>query len=88
MLQDQSTALHYVSYQGNVEAVVFLLHAGADVDATKVISHLSSRRTHRIQRGFGSTPLRFACAEGHTDVVWQLLLAGADITVKHVSTVE
>jgi uncharacterized protein len=60
---DGMTALHWATYQDDLETVELLVHAGANVKAT-------SR--------YGVTPLSLACTNGNAAVVELLLKSGAD----------
>jgi ankyrin repeat protein len=59
------TALGHASWDGNVSMVRLLIKANADVEATSVEGE--------------STPLHYACLEGHDEVVDVLVAAGANI---------
>ena len=57
--------LHFAADRGNVEVVLALLEAGAEVDATEPEAE--------------QTPLTYACAGNHLDVAEALVRAGADL---------
>lgn len=56
--------LHYLAAQGNVEATIALIKAGANIDARNYL---------------GETPLHKAAAYNYSGVIVQLVKAGADI---------
>ncbi len=60
---DGTTALHHAAWNGDREAVIFLLQQGADVDA---------------RNNEGSTPLHWAAWNGNLEVARLLLACGAD----------
>jgi len=60
---DGMTALHWATYQDDLEMVTLLVRAGANVKAPN---------------RYGVTPLSLACTNGNSDIVERLLQAGAD----------
>jgi ankyrin repeat protein len=60
---DGMTALHWATYQDDLETAELLVHAGANVKATN---------------RYGVTPLSLACTNGNGAIVELLLKAGAD----------
>ena len=60
---DGTTALHWASHKGDLEAVRLLLRAGATAD---------------ISNRYSVTPLSLACGRGHATIVDALLEAGAE----------
>ncbi len=60
---DGMTALHWATYQDDLETAALLVRAGADVKATN---------------RYGVTPLSLACTNGDAAIVGLLLKAGAD----------
>ncbi|KAI0829936.1 hypothetical protein BC628DRAFT_1314355 [Trametes gibbosa] len=86
--------LHVASSGGNDTIVRLLIERGADVNAPRLPRKYSNDR-HRdasapIVGTSGSTPLHFAAANGHENVVLTLLLHGAhpDRADKHGTTPE
>ncbi|OCH86374.1 hypothetical protein OBBRIDRAFT_761438 [Obba rivulosa] len=73
--------LHAACSGGNDLVVRLLIEKGADVNAPRLPRRYSSDRNRDnsapIVGTSGSTPLHFACANGHTNVVLTLLLHGA-----------
>jgi ankyrin repeat protein len=65
---DGETALHLVARAGNVDAAKLLLHAGAHVDAR--------------ERFGGQTPLMWAAARRHPEMVELLAAKGADVNAR------
>ena len=65
---DGETALHVVARSGNVEAAKLLLKAGAKVDA--------------LEQFGGQTPLMWAAARRHPQMVELLLSKGADVNAR------
>jgi ankyrin repeat protein len=65
---DGETALHMVARSGNVEAARLLIKAGAKVDA--------------IERFGGQTPLMWAAARRHPQMMELLISKGADINAR------
>jgi ankyrin repeat protein len=65
---DGETALHLVARSGNVEAAKLLLKAGAKVDA--------------VEQFGGQTPLMWATARRHPEMVELLLSKGADVNAR------
>jgi ankyrin repeat protein len=65
---DGETALHLVARSGNVEAAKLLLKAGANVDA--------------VEQFGGQTPLMWAAARRHPQMVELLLANGADVNAR------
>ena len=65
---DGETALHLVARSGNVEAAKLLLKAGAKVDA--------------VEQFGGQTPLMWAAARRHPQMVELLLSKGADVNAR------
>lgn len=61
------SVLHLSSYFGHLEAVAWLIEAGADVNA---------------QAGQGITPLHLAASRGHREIAQTLLAKGADRSIK------
>ncbi|GBE81064.1 hypothetical protein SCP_0307880 [Sparassis crispa] len=86
--------LHAACSGGNDIVVRLLIEKGADVNAPRLPRRFSSDRngdaSAPIVGGSGSTPLHFACANGHTNIVLTLLLHGAhpDRPDKHGVTPE
>ncbi|PCH43586.1 hypothetical protein WOLCODRAFT_138452 [Wolfiporia cocos MD-104 SS10] len=85
--------LHVACSGGNGLIVQLLIDMGADVNAPRLPRRYSSdknRDSPIIVGASGSTPLHFACANGHTQVVQTLLLHGAhpDRADKHGMTPE
>jgi ankyrin repeat protein len=66
--QDGETALHLVARAGNVEAAKLLLNAGAEVDARESFG--------------GQTPLMWAAARRHPEMVELLAAKGADVNAR------
>jgi len=60
---DGMTALHWATYQDDLDTATLLVRAGANVKATN---------------RYGVTPLSLACTNGNGGMVEMLLLAGAD----------
>ena len=60
---DGMTALHWATYQDDLDTAKLLVHAGANVKATN---------------RYGVTPLSLACTNGNGGMIEMLLLAGAD----------
>ena len=65
---DGETALHLVARAGNIDAAKMLLHAGAHVDAR--------------ERFGGQTPLMWASARRHPQMVELLASKGADVNAR------
>jgi len=65
---DGETALHLVARSGNVEAAKLLLKAGAKVEA--------------VEQFGGQTPLMWAAARRHPEMVELLLSKGADVNAR------
>jgi ankyrin repeat protein len=65
---DGETALHVVARSGNVDAAKLLLRAGAKVDA--------------VEQFGGQTPLMWAAARRHPQMVELLLSKGADVNAR------
>ena len=63
-------SIHDAAYEGNIEAVKQHIADGADVNA---------------ENQHGWTPLLFASANGHKEIVELLIGAGADVNAKVVS---
>ncbi|CCM05687.1 uncharacterized protein FIBRA_07918 [Fibroporia radiculosa] len=86
--------LHAACSGGNDLVVRLLIEKGADVNAPRLPRRYFSERfrdaSAPIVGTSGSTPLHFACANGHTNVVLTLLMHGAhpDRTDKHGKTPE
>ncbi|KAI0949666.1 hypothetical protein AcW1_009205 [Taiwanofungus camphoratus] len=86
--------LHAACSGGNDLVVRLLIEKGADVNAPRLPRRYSSDKNRDasapIVGASGSTPLHFACANGHTDVVLTLLMHGAhpDRPDKHGTTPE
>ncbi|KAJ7350355.1 hypothetical protein DFH08DRAFT_695778 [Mycena albidolilacea] len=73
--------LHAAAAGGNESVVKLLIERGADVNAPRLPRRYSNDRnrdtTAPIVGTSGSTPLHFAAANGHTNIVHTLLLRGA-----------
>lgn len=67
---DGETALHLVARSGNVEAAKLLLKAGAQVDP--------------VEQFGGQTPLMWAVARRHPEMVEFLLSKGADVNARSI----
>ena len=64
---DGSTALHGATWKGHLEAVMFLIAAGCDVQA------------HNHNEHWGTTALHAAAHANHAAIVQVLIDAGADV---------
>ncbi|GAA5944709.1 hypothetical protein JCM10213_009197 [Rhodosporidiobolus nylandii] len=85
--------LHAAASSGSETVVRMLIEAGADVNSPRLPRRYSNERskTSGLSVGTaGSTPLHFAAANGHTDVINLLLSYGADprLAEKHGITPE
>ncbi|KAH9839437.1 uncharacterized protein C8Q71DRAFT_749520 [Rhodofomes roseus] len=86
--------LHAACSGGNDQVVRFLIESGADVNAPRLPRRYTSDKNRDasapIVGASGSTPLHFACANGHAPVVLTLLMHGAhpDRADKHGTTPE
>ncbi|KAI0785542.1 hypothetical protein C8Q75DRAFT_893756 [Abortiporus biennis] len=87
--------LHVACSGGNDLVVRFLIEKGADVNAPRLPRRYSTSDKNKeaplpVVLTSGSTPLHFACASGHTNIVMTLLLHGAhpDRPDKHGTTPE
>ena len=63
---DNDTVLHYMSGEGDADAVQLLIDAGADIE---------------MKNCDGCSPLHYACESGALDVVKKLVRAGAGVCV-------
>lgn len=68
---DNASALHWASRNGNLEVVNLLIAAGADLNAR--------RQTDRD--GDGPAPIHMALEESHDDVAIALIEAGANVDI-------
>ncbi|KAH9935563.1 uncharacterized protein B0H18DRAFT_976273 [Fomitopsis serialis] len=86
--------LHAACSGGNDHVVRLLIEKGADVNAPRLPRRYTSDKNRDTSAPIvgtsGSTPLHFACANGHTPVVLTLLMHGAhpDRADKHGTTPE
>lgn len=71
---DNASALHCASRNGNLEVVNMLVAAGADLNAR--------RRTDRD--GDGPAPIHMALGESHDDVAIALIDAGASVDIEYI----
>lgn len=71
---DNASALHWASRNGNLEVVNMLVAAGADLNAR--------RQTDR--GGDGPAPIHMALEESHDDVAIALIDAGASIDIEYI----
>ncbi len=70
---DNASALHWASRNGNLEVVYMLVAAGADLNAR--------RQTDRD--GDGPAPIHMAPGESHDDVAIALIEAGARVDIEY-----
>jgi ankyrin repeat protein len=71
---DNASALHWASRNGNLEVVNMLVAAGADLNAR--------RQTERD--GDGAAPIHMALGESHDDVAIALVEAGASVDIEYI----
>lgn len=71
---DDASALHWASRNGNLEVVNMLVAAGADLNVR--------RQTDRD--GDGPAPIHMALGESHDDVAISLIKAGARVDVEYI----
>ncbi|MEW6355260.1 MAG: ankyrin repeat domain-containing protein [Planctomycetota bacterium] len=88
---DGLTALDWIAFGADEDAVAFLVSKGADVNAGFPLHMASRGRTSMIRvlldrgadvkttDGLGQTPLHYAASDGNDDVADLLIAAGADL---------
>ena len=82
LTQSKRTALHFAAHFGHAAVVKAMIDAGADVNKPSSPHDMDARGKstgvlHNIT--YNKTPVYTAAAMGHTHVVMELIMAGADV---------